>query len=78
MRKNNAYRNFQSISFVNINEEVILNETGVITTTHQAYHSILSYHRRVRVQIQSDIQISHPCYFCENQNTANRKNFHKR
>ena len=46
---------------------------GVIPTRHQAYHFILSYHRRVRVQIQSEIQISHPCYFCRNQNTANWK-----
>ena len=43
--------------------EVILNETGVILTRHQAFHLILSYHRRVRVRVQSDIQIIHPCYY---------------
>ena len=33
----------------------------MIPTGHHAYRSILSYQRRVRVLVQSDIQISHSC-----------------
>ena len=33
----------------------------MIPTGHHAYRSILSHQRRVRVLVQSDIQISHSC-----------------